>query len=240
MKDIRQSLLDCCGKIQPQELFPTLVPEAANLIADDPFAFLLAVSLDRGMKAEIIWTIPFWMKTALGHLDPCLLSAMDLEHIRQTVEALPRKPRYTKDAPQTIRAVSRLVCDGCAGDTTRLWQDKSAAEVKRTLLGIPGVGDGIASMALILLERCRRIRFPDWSVMDVKPDVHVQRVLCRLGVSNALGEKEAIAAAQQLNPDYPGAMDPPLWIIGRRWCKAKDPDCRSCWINHVCPRVGVV
>jgi endonuclease III len=239
MKDIAKSLLDCSTRIEPHDLFPTLAPEASKLISDNPFAFLLAVSLDRGTKAEIIWTIPFWIKTALNHLDPCLISAMEIEDIRQTVETLPRKPRYTRDAPRTIRAISRLVCDAFGGDATKLWQNKSATETKRLLLAIPGIGDGIASMALILLERCRGIRFPDWSFMDVKADVHVQRVLYRLGVAKALDPKEAIAAAQQLNPDYPGALDPPLWIIGRCWCKANDPACTNCWMTDVCPKVGV-
>lgn len=238
VSNIGKLLLECCGRIEPQELFPTLVPEAANLIVDNAFAFLLAVSLDRGTKAEIIWTIPFWIKTALGHLDPCLISVMSLEEIRQTVEALPRKPRYTKDAPDTIHSIARLVCERFHGDATKLWQNKSAAEVKLILQGIPGIGKGIASMALILLQRCRGVRFPDWNTMDVKPDVHVQRVLYRLGVSNVLDEKAAVAAAKKLNPDYPGAIDSPLWIIGRRWCRASNPDCVSCWVNDVCPKVG--
>lgn len=240
MEEIRRRLLECSGKIQPQELFPTLEPQAANLIADNPFGFLLALSLDRGTKAEIIWTIPFWVKEALGHLDPCLISAMSVEQIRQVVDGLPRKPRYTRDAPQTIHEMARLVCQSFQGDAEALWRDKNAAEVKIILLRIHGIGEGIASMALILLERFRGVRFPDWSIMNVKPDVHVQRVLYRLGVSKAMGEKDAIAAAQRLNPDYPGAVDPPLWIIGRRWCRPMAPDCPSCWMNDLCPKVGVI
>jgi len=46
-----------------------VVPEAAPIIFSDPFAFLLACSLDRGTKAEVVWTIPYDLTQALGGLD---------------------------------------------------------------------------------------------------------------------------------------------------------------------------
>jgi endonuclease III len=240
VEEIRRRLFECCERIQPQELFPTLVPEAADLIVNDPFAFLLATSLDRGTKAEVIWTIPYWIKQRIGHLDSCLLYEMSLEAIQGVLDQLPRRPRYMADAPKTIKQISELLCRRYSGDAEALWRGRTALETKRTLLQIHGIGKGIASMALLLLERCRSVRFPDWSNMDVKADVHVQRVLYRLGVSGGLGEKEAIAAAQRLNPQYPGMIDPPLWVIGRRWCSETRPSCQSCWMTDLCPRIGVL
>ncbi len=75
--------------------------------------------------------------------------------------------------------------------------------------------------------------------MDVKPDVHVRRVLYRLGVAERRDEVEAVAAAARLNPEFPGALDPSLWRIGRRWCKESMPLCSDCIMNDLCPKVGL-
>jgi hypothetical protein len=55
---IGQALLDYGQAFNPAELFPTVVPEAAPLAVSDPYAFAIATCLDRGTKADIIWTIP--------------------------------------------------------------------------------------------------------------------------------------------------------------------------------------
>ena len=236
---VRDRLLEFAKSIPPDELMPTLASGAAELVAENPFAFILAVALDRGTRAEIIWTIPYWIREELGHLDPARLAQMTSEQILEVLSRIPRKPRYMRDAPQTILEVARLVSNQFAGNADLIWRDRTAQEVKRDLRSIHGVGEGIASMAVILLQRCRNVRFPDWSNMDVKPDVHVQRVLYRLAVAPGMSEGEALRAAANLNPEYPGALDPSLWVIGRRWCKDNAPFCSDCIMNDLCPKVGL-
>lgn len=236
---IRDRLLEFAKSIPPEELMPTLAPGAAELVAENPFAFTLAVALDRGTRAEIIWTIPYWIREELGHLDPARLAEMTREQMSEVLSRIPRKPRYMRDAPQTILEVAELVSNQFGGNAELIWRDRTAQEVKRELRSIHGVGEGIASMAVILLQRCRSVRFPDWSNMDVKPDVHVQRVLYRLAVAPGVSEGEALRAAANLNPEYPGALDPSLWVIGRRWCKDTAPLCSDCTMNDLCPKVGL-
>ena len=234
---VRDRLLQFAATIPPEELFPTLADGAAEFVAEDPFAFILAVSLDRGTKAEIIWTIPYWMREELGHLDPMRLAQMTPEQISETLSRIPRKPRYVNDAPQTILEVARLVSGRFGGDAEMLWRGRTAHEVKRELRQIHGIGEGIAAMGVILLQNCRGVHFPDSSTMDVKPDVHVRRVLYRLGIAKSRDEAEAVAAAGRLNPEFPGAVDPSLWRIGRRWCKESAPLCPDCIMNDLCPKV---
>ena len=236
---VRERMLKFAESIPPEDLTPTLAPGAAELINENAFAFSLAVVLDRGTRAEIIWTIPYWIRQDLGHLDPARIGQMMPQEVLDMLSRIPRKPRYMRDAPQTIIELAHLVSDEFGGDAELIWRDKTAHAVKRQFRGIHGVGEGIASMAVILLARCRGIRFSDWSVMDVKPDVHVQRVLYRLGVTPAMGGPEAVRAAAQLNPDYPGALSAPLWVIGRRWCRPTAPDCKNCWMSALCARAGL-
>lgn len=236
---IRDLLLAFSKSIPAGDLTPTLEPAATRLVTEDAFAFILAVSLDRGTRAEIIWTIPYWLHRQIGHLDPKRMSHMTTEQLAEVMKRLPRKPRYLGDAPRTILEMAQMVANEFGGNAELLWRGRTAQEVENRLRMIHGIGEGIASMAVILLERCRGVRFPDWSSMNVKPDVHVQRVLYRLGVTAALSEVEAIRAAARLNPDYPGALDPPLWVIGRRWCKETSPNCADCKVSALCAKVGV-
>jgi endonuclease III len=127
--EIVKRLLDLWEQIPSDEretlLIPGLEPEARELVRTNPFAFLLAASLDRGTKVEIIWTLPYWLQQALGHLDPCYIAQMSEDDIRALLEQLPKKPRYINDASRTIVSLARMVCDEFHGDATRLWDGES-------------------------------------------------------------------------------------------------------------------
>jgi len=233
---VTQVLLDCSNAVKATELLPVMVPQAAEIVATDPYAFSLATCLDRGTKADIIWTIPYDIKQKLGHLDPFLIYKMSLEGLADLFHQLTYRPRYVNDAPKTVRDLTRIVIEECDGDAARIWTGKRAAEVKRTFQSIHGVGPGIANMAVLLIEQAFPIRFPDLDRphMDIKPDVHTKRVLYRLGMSEREEETAAIEATRRMNPSWPGALDSTLWWIGRNWCRPTNPNCLKCPMNPVC------
>jgi endonuclease III len=235
---IARALLAFGATIHSYDLFPTVVPEAAAFATSDPYAFSIATCLDRGTKADIIWTIPFDMRSALGHLDPVRISTMSISQLGELFRRLPRRPRYVNDAPRTVTELTRIVVQKCGGDASRIWIGKSASQVKRTFISIYGVGPGIANMAVLLIERAFPVRFNDVDrpSMDIKPDVHTMRVLYRLGAPEMEAENAAIIAARRLNPSYPGELDAPLWLIGRRWCDRWTPRCTTCPVTKVCEK----
>jgi endonuclease III len=236
MQAVTEALLDFSKSIESEELFPVMIPEAAEVVASDPYAFTLATCLDRGTLADIIWTIPYDIKKKLGHLDPQLIYKMSLEEIADLFHQLPHRPRYVNDAPRTVRDLTRIVVEECNGDAARIWTGKRAAEVNRTFRSIYGVGPGIASMAVLLIEQAFPIRFPDLDRprMDIKPDVHTKRVLYRLGMSEREDEIAAVEATRWMNPGWPGALDGVLWWIGRNRCRPTNPNCSTCPISSVC------
>ena len=194
IRTVTKALLDCSESVNATELFPVMVPGAAEIVATNPYAFSLATCLDRGTKADIIWTIPYDIKQKLGHLDPYKIYKMSLEELADLFNHLTYRPRYVNDAPKTVRDLTRIVVEECNGDAARIWNGKRAAEVKRTFLSIHGVGPGIANLAILLIEQAFPIRFNDLDRphMDIKPDVHTKRVLYRLGMSEGEDETAAI------------------------------------------------
>jgi endonuclease III len=238
IKKVTQALLDCSKSIEAEELFPVMVPEAAEIVATNPYAFAIATCLDRGTKADIIWTIPYDIKQKLGHLDPHLIYEMSLEELAELFDRLTYRPRYVNDAPRTVQDLTRIVIEECGGETAQIWTGKRAVEVKRTFLSIYGVGPGIANLAILLIEQAFPIRFDDLDRprMDIKPDVHTKRVLYRLGMSEREDETAAIEATRQMNPSWPGALDGALWWVGRYYCRPTNPNCPSCPINSACAK----
>jgi endonuclease III len=200
--------------------FTTGLQEADELVFSDPFAFLLACSLDRGTKSEIIWKLPYYLWKHFGHLDPRRMGALSDAEVQQALELLPAKPRYMGDAVVTIRALAHLVANQFDGHAERLWTAQPVQKIKSTLLSVRGVGPGIANMTINLLHRYLGVEFTfdDLRDIDVKPDVHVERVFQRTGLMDRTGG--SVQVARCLREAYPADLDLGAWEIGRRWCHA--------------------
>lgn len=247
--DITRALLRFGESIDGWKLIPALSTEAARLVYEDPFAFLLGASLDRGIPAEVAWTYPLWIHERFGHLDPARISAMSLEEIARVLAACPRRPRYARDAPRTVKEIAGIVMTAGRGDARNLWAGRRPAEIRHVLTQVHGIGDGIAAMVIALLVRVFHVRFDDadQGTMDVKADVHVVRVLTRLGLlrdgrttnagsSRCSDADLALEVTRSMHPDNPGLLDAPLWVIGRTWCEPAVPRCDACPVAPVCEK----
>jgi endonuclease-3 len=234
-------LKEMSQQLEPDDLLPALLPDASALVKQDPYAFCLATCLDRGMPSEIVWTIPYDLQQTLGHLDPNRIDGMQREELAEVFGRLPRQPRFVNDAPDTVKDITRIIVHEYAGKASGIWEVGTAAQVKATFRRVHGVGPGIASMAVLLIEKVFGVRFGDLdhASMDIKADVHTTRVLYRLGLAPSATVEDAIEAARRLVPEYPGEIDGALWRIGKRWCRPERPDCGGCPMNDLCPRVGV-
>jgi endonuclease III len=126
-----------------------------------------------------------------------------------------------------------------AGDASKIWQgEPSSALVVSRFREFHGCGVKIATMATNLLARLFRIKFSDYSSIEISPDVHVKRVFARMGfVPNNPSPELVIYKARELNPEFPGIIDSSCWEIGRKWCKPTNPDCSNCVIKSDCKKV---
>jgi len=143
-----------------------------------------------------------------------------------------------KSAAQTIKDLSGQVVSFYGGDASKLWDSDKIEVIKGRLLGIYGVGEGISSMTLNILLREGKIKLdpPEYAKLDVKPDIHVQRVFYRTGLADKQEKGAAILAAREVHPRYPGKLDSPAWKIGQEYCFAECPNCQPCPLTGPCLR----
>jgi endonuclease III len=91
-------------------------PEADRLLRADPFAFLMAASIDRGARAESVWELPWRLKQKLGELQPETFSRMTPSQLEDILRQLPKKPRFPNQAAKTIVSLATLVCKEFGSD----------------------------------------------------------------------------------------------------------------------------
>jgi uncharacterized HhH-GPD family protein len=214
-------------------------PDAAAdaLIREDPFAFLLAVISDMGIRAERAWALPYLLRTRLGYLSPGRLAA-NPDAVRAAVQLGPKLHRFVNIVPDWLVQAAHIVLDLYGGDAGRLWSDApTAVELRRRLEAFPGIGQKKAAMAVEILARDLGKPLRELTGSDVAYDVHLRRVFLRTGLAERDEVGHMVAVARALYPDRPGALDLPAWDIGRRWCRPVGPDCRTCPLNTVCPRL---
>ena len=235
-----ERLLTIGREASPEEFFEAESTAHTRFALSDPFAFLLATCLDRGAPSKRIWSIPLQLRGILGHLDARRISQMPPREFVSKLALVPSQPRYADAFPLTVRALASLITNRFEGRAELLWKDRSAADVRRDLDEIYGVGPEIASMGVLLIERVFGVRFPDIDRprMDIKGDVQTMRVLRRLGQAHIEAPEAAKVAARKLRPQFPGEIDGGLWLVGHRWCLASKPLCQECDLRDICPSMG--
>jgi endonuclease III len=210
--------------------------DADKFLRQNLFAFLMAASIDRGARAEAVWETPFLLCKKLGHFDPGILANSAVDQVETTLRSLSRRPRFPRQAAQTIISLAKLITDEFLGDVAGIWHGRQPHEVTRTLEKIWGVGPGIAHMVVrILVDEYGYDPGPEGlRQIDVKPDVQVRRVFYRTGITPDKNENTSVHVARQLHPEFPGLLDWPTWEIGRSWCHERNPKCNECPLHGVC------
>lgn len=210
-----------------------------NDLNEFPHAFVIACIMDRQIKAERAWSIPYLIKEKIGSFSMKALGNLSRRRIKSLLEKPNALHRFTGVMSSCLfKAIERInyVYDGNA---SRIWTGKpSSALVVYRFLEFDGVGPKIASMAANILARQFKIKFSDYYNIDISPDIHVKRVFKRLGlVSKDSSNEQLIFMARALHPEFPGIFDFPAWDIGREWCRPTKPKCDICYMNKICSKI---
>jgi uncharacterized HhH-GPD family protein len=214
-----------------------LADELLNDLVNYPHAFVLACVMDRQVKAERAWLIPYRISEKIGGFSINILSELSQEDVNRLMREPEPLHRFVDTMANHFYSAVQRIKNNYAGDASRIWSDKpSSAEVVYRFLEFDGVGPKIGSMAANILAREFKIAFSDYYSIDISADVHVRRVFSRLGLCTAdVTVEQVIYKARALYPEFPGIMDFPCWEIRRNWCKSRRPVCLGCYMNNLCP-----
>ena len=213
-----------------------------NDLENHPHAFVLACVMDRQIKAERAWLIPYRISEKIGGFSMKVLSALSPADVNRLMREPEPLHRFVDTMADHFYAAVQRIKKKYAGDAARIWTgEPSSAEVVYRFLEFEGVGPKIGSMAANILAREFKIPFSDYYSIDISADVHVRRVFSRLGLCAAdVTVEQVIYKARALYPDFPGMMDLPCWEIGRNWCKSRGPVCGNCYMNELCPTANKI
>lgn len=209
-----------------------------NDLSNYPHAFVLGCVMDRQIKSERAWLIPYEISKEVGGFDFLKFLALDLNETRR-IFTKKRLHRFNDIMAQNFYLATKRIHASYEDCASSIWKNKpSSAKVVRQFLRFDGVGIKIATMAANILARDFKIPMNDKLCIDISPDRLVKRVFLRLGLidENATND-ELIYAARELNPEYPGIFDLSAWQIGRNWCKPTNPRCNMCYLESYCPKI---
>lgn len=204
---------------------------------DYPHAFVLACVMDRQIKAERAWLIPYHVKKEIGGFEfeqLMILSPSYLVNLFQENSL----HRFNETMALLFYEAIRMIETKYDGNAANIWEDTPrSATIVRRFLEFKGVGVKIATMAANILARDFKIPMQDRICIDISPDVQVKRVFMRLGFIHAQATNDQlIFTAREFYPEYPGIFDLSAWEIGRKWCRPKKPDCAHCYLEGICPK----
>jgi endonuclease III len=207
-----------------------------NDLTGHPHAFLFGCLVDRQVRAELAWRVPWTIRERLGSFAMDRIEGLTSDDWVR----LMREPSPAHRLPETMaeilfRATERVVSQ-YGGDAGRIWQGQlSSAALVRRLLEFHGAGAKISTKAANILVREFKVPLSDYRYIDISADVQVLRVMARLGlVEQGADPLVTIYTARELNPDFPGVFDVALWRIGRDLCRPRNPRCAECRLRDLC------
>ncbi len=118
----------------------TKVPEADQLLRDDPNALLFGLLYDQRVLAETAFCGPLKLKQRLGHFDMATIADMDRETLSEAFTIQPAVHRFTNRMVDTTQAVARALTDDYDGDAGQIWAEGTNAEIEKRLKKLPGIG----------------------------------------------------------------------------------------------------
>ena len=143
--------------------------------------------------------------------------------------------------PRQLRAAAKKIVDEYDSDVRKIWNNVSKEDVDQIywrLKDFDGIGDALAKMGQFILVRSYGVAGGRKSkkYMSVKPDIHLQRVLFRLGICESETPTSVVENTERLNLRSPADFDWSVWTIGRSYCHATNPNCGSCPVEAVCEK----
>ncbi len=171
---------------------PTRLPytgddEADQLLATEPLALLIGFVLDQQVPVQKAFSGPHVLRQRIGTLDATQISALPVAQLEDVFRTRPALHRFPANMARRTQELCAAVAREYGGDASRVWTEAAdAADLKRRLLALPGIGAMKADGIIAILARRLGVEL---SGMDaVLPD---HPTLGDVDSAEALGEYQA-------------------------------------------------
>jgi len=155
---------------------------------------------------------------------PITPEALSKAPIPEIEEALRVAGLYRNKA-RTIKKLAKIIMEKFGG-SLKFIHELPFEEARKKLLELPGVGRKTADV--LLLFRAKKPTIPI--------DTHINRVSKRLGFVDQNADYEEIRSRLEAlynSKDY-FSVHILLILLGRKYCKARNPKCMECPVNKFC------
>jgi endonuclease-3 len=131
-----------------------------------------------------------------------------------------------RNKAKTMKQVSKIVLEKHHGNLESILS-MPFEDARKTLMEFPGVGPKTADV--VLLFSAKKPTIP--------VDTHVDRISKRLGLTPANGDYETVRKSLQSLYDPKDYLAVHMLLIshGRKHCKARNPLCKQCPVDMLCP-----
>lgn len=148
-----------------------------NDLDNHPHAFVLACVMDRQIKAERAWLIPYLISQKIGGFSMERLIALSPDDVKRLMKKPEPLHRFVDTMSAHFYSAVQRIKNNYGGNAALIWKgEPSSAEVVYRFLEFEGIGPKIANMAANILAREFKIPFSDYYSIDISADVHVRRV----------------------------------------------------------------
>ncbi len=148
---------------------------------------------------------------------PAELSQASIEEVNELISSCSMHNNKAKN----LKKIAQTITEQYNGKIPNRFEE---------LVKLPGVADKTANMVLSF----------GFGIPAIGVDTHVIRTANRLGISASNKSKDIENDIKRIVPEedwivfYAG-----LILLGRYICRSKKPLCNECFLNDICPKIGV-
>jgi uncharacterized HhH-GPD family protein len=149
--------------VQPQRLHFTGNDDADALLAEDPLALLIGFVLDQQVPLQKAFSGPLELRRRIGALDAEAIAGMDPGELEQAFRERPALHRFPGTMARRTQELCAAIAEEYGGDAARVWVEATdGADLKKRLLGLPGIGEMKAKTLVAVLGKQFGVRPPGW------------------------------------------------------------------------------
>jgi len=141
------------------------IPEANDLLEQDPFALLSGMLLDQQDRMEKAFTSPYVLARRMGvtSFDATQIADYDPDKFEALFREVPALHRFPAAMAKRVQELAKVIVAQYDGDTASIWLTaRTGNELVSRIAGLPGFGEQKARIFTALLGKQFGVRPRAW------------------------------------------------------------------------------